>query len=736
MIRLVSPIVSARLRAAVMFVSIGLPTATAWVALQPSVVVAQEAPAKDPMVSAAEDFWHFGKIARYDLANEKAKEVIAAGTGDKVKLLSTFEKIADDRGDNLDEWLIRWQGVADLKETANQLATLVNEGRFERRALPDYIDTNIARLGSGDRPYRLALVQLRESGELAVAPMLAVLNDPAKQALHGPVRRAILDLGRAALNPLVAATESTNEQQVEMVVSLLGQLGYDAAVPYLVRVVEKGPSENIKVATQLALKNLQYNGGASGDLFYDLAEKLYYEKSSLVADNRFPTANIWREEAGKGLMRAPVAPAIFNEVMSMRAAERALSTGSTGDALSLWLAANYKREAELPAGEKDTTRTEGQPDAHYYGVTAGTQYLNATLSRALRDNNSAVALGAVKSLQQIVGDANFKTDGGASPLIDAMQYGDRRVRFEAAFTLAQALPQTAFVGQDLVVPLLAEAVSQTGQPSVLAVMPSQEAINSVVEPLKSQGFIATGATNAASALSAAATLPAIDVVLISDDLAPAEIESLLGLIGQSPKTRAAAKLFIVKSNATQWEARKASDPTISTTTTTDTTALKEALTSARVASGALPLDPELATQYATRAGELIKKLAISRGQVLDLSPARSTLLGALEDTRPAVVKLAGEGLGLLDNADAQKGLLLKATTEATVEEVKISLFQSLATSAKFFGNKLDPQQIEALDTAVKSATTPAVKSAAAEARGALNLPSEQAKALILGQAGL
>jgi hypothetical protein len=64
--------------------------------------------------------------------------------------------------------------------------------------------------------------------------------------------------------------------------------------------------------------------------------------------------------------------------------------GSQGDALSLWLAANYKREVELPEGAVDTTRLENQPDAHYYGVVTGSQYLNSALDRTIRDRNAPV----------------------------------------------------------------------------------------------------------------------------------------------------------------------------------------------------------------------------------------------------------------------------------------------------------------------------------------------------------
>lgn len=716
------------LRAAVLGLSLAtvLPT----VVFTPAPAIAQ-ALAADPLAKSVEDFWHFGKVARYDVAAAKAQEILSSGA-EPLKVTEAFEKVATDRGDNIDEWLVRWQGVEALKTQAAGLQKLINEGRFTRRADPKFIETNIKRLSGGDRPYRLALVQLRESGELAVPALLDVLKDPNRQAEHGPARRAIVDLGRSALNPLVAGTFSTDPVQVETVVTILGDLGYESAVPYLARLTQNAMTPNVKKVAEDAIARI--NGGSASvnaaDAFYDLAEKQYYGKTSLVADQRFPLANVWKFDVEKGIVRTPVPHAIFNDVMTLSAAEQAMSLNTTKDALSLWLAADFKREVDLPKDTKDETRPENWPSAHFYAVTAGAQYANAALGRALKDRNNAVALGAVKALQEIVGDSNFDA-GESAPLIEAMQFGDRRVRFEAAFSLAQALPQKQFAGQELVTPLLAEAVSQTGQPSVLVVLPTQEAVNGVVQPLKTQGFIATGAINAAGALSASANVPAIDVVILSEDLPPVEIESLLGLISRSPKLRAAGKLVITASTASQWEARKASDPTISTTTSSAPDSLKDAVARARDATGALPLDPTLATEYATRAGELIKRLAISRGQILDLTPARSTLLGALEDARPEIVKLAGEGLALMNSDDAQKGILIKATTEGVADDIKVSLFKSLAVSAKFFGKKLDQSQVDALDLVVSSATNADVKNAAAEARGALDLPSDQARKLIL-----
>ncbi|HMB96524.1 MAG TPA: hypothetical protein VKK61_10835 [Tepidisphaeraceae bacterium] len=127
------------------------------------------------------------------------------------------------------------------------------------------------------------------------------------------------------------------------------------------------------------------------------------------------------------------------------------------------------------------------------------------------------------------------------------------------------------------------------------------------------------------------------------------------------------------------------------------------------------------------------KVGISRQQVFPLSPAKQTLLSSLADARPEIVKLAGQVLGLLNDKESQGGLLVAAADDKTADEVKISLYKSLATNAKFYGNLLDAGQVQTLETTVAGATNLDVRSAAAEARGALNLPADQAKSLIVKQ---
>jgi hypothetical protein len=325
---------------------------------------------------------------------------------------------------------------------------------------------------------------------------------------------------------------------------------------------------------------------------------------------------------------------------------------------------------------------------------------------------------------------------GASgaPLIEAMAYPDRLVRFEAAIAIAGALPQKSFTGQERVVPLLAEALAQTGQMSVVVAAPSQDTVNALVDGLKKDaGMAAVGATSAEAAIAAANALTAVDAIIISEDMAGAEVDKLIALAITNPKLQGAVKLIMVKTNASPYVERAINDPMLSTTQAADPAGLKAALPEAMKKAGTLTLNPDLGTKYAMRSAELLKRLAISRGQVLDITAAKTALLAALDDARPELVKLAGQTLALVNDKDAQAALLVKASDEKTADDAKISLYNSLATNAKFFGNLLDEPGVKTLSTTVESAQNLEVRSAAAEARGALNLPADQAKSLVIGQ---
>lgn len=168
-----------------------------------------------------------------------------------------------------------------------------------------------------------------------------------------------------------------------------------------------------------------------------------------------------------------------------------------------------------------------------------------------------------------------------------------------------------------------------------------------------------------------------------------------------------------------------------------TTNLAEALGQGPDAEGAggNGWNAEIADSYALRAAETMLKLASTRNQVIDLSGAQNALVAGVSDKRSEIQVLSGQTLAYLDSPGAQRAIAGMALEAGNAADVRISAFDSLATSAKLNANMLPEETIDAIYELISSNDTdPALRSAAAAAYGALNLPSRKAKDLILDQA--
>ncbi len=161
----------------------------------------------------------------------------------------------------------------------------------------------------------------------------------------------------------------------------------------------------------------------------------------------------------------------------------------------------------------------------------------------------------------------------------------------------------------------------------------------------------------------------------------------------------------------------------------------ENLAAAIVAENGDEIDAELSAEYALRAVKAMYKLALTRNKVVDLALAQDALIAVTQQANPTMQTLAAQVLSHLESPEAQRAVALMALSDENSNDVRISAFASLAVSAKINANLLLTEQVEAIYGLVSSLETdPDLRSAAAGAYGALNLPSEQVKSLILDQA--
>ena len=389
------------------------------------------------------------------------------------------------------------------------------------------------------------------------------------------------------------------------------------------------------------------------------------------------------------------------------------------EAVNLWLAANNKREADLPEGKQDATH-EG-PDAHFYNVALGTQYDNAVLGRALKDPDGAggaegrqVAAGDPRAEQHVPGRAE-RRGLGKEPIVAAMQFPDRLVRYESAIAVGSALPQQAFPGIEYVVPTLAEAISSTGKANVIVATGDVNTANAMKETLK-DAVRAEAAGTASEASDAAGRLPSVDLVVI-DARGNKETDAVMNV----PRIESVAKLIIIESKANPLTAAEIDNVLVNTLVVPtgqqpDAAALTAAINKARRRAGSAAVDDKMAESYAQRSAALLEKIAISRSQAMDINVAANPLMRALEDPRPQIAKSSANVLAMINSKEAQAAIATKSLDDKANDELKVATFKALAKSAKFWGNQLDGNTTDALQKVVETNQNLQVRAAAAECR--------------------
>lgn len=160
----------------------------------------------------------------------------------------------------------------------------------------------------------------------------------------------------------------------------------------------------------------------------------------------------------------------------------------------------------------------------------------------------------------------------------------------------------------------------------------------------------------------------------------------------------------------------------------------ENLSEAIIQNDANSLGAELSSKYAFRAIRAMQMLALTHNTIVDLSKASGSLIQITLSANPEMQVLAADVLARLESPEDQRAIAVMALSEKNSPEVRVAAFGSLAVSAKQNACLLLSEQIDAIYALVSStATDPALRAAAAGAYGALNLPSEKVKTLILDQ---
>lgn len=680
------------------------------------------------------DFEHFVLIANYAVAEAKGVELMDRQL-DAVEFVELVESTGNAR--RYERALARAMNVVELEDLAALMDRTYRTGKLDRARDPSEVARNIELLVGTLRQQQLAQERLVAAGEYAMPQLLDALLQGQNPELRVRAMGVMRDLARQAVLPLVTALPSLDPSRQEILVDVLGQIPYRTSLPFLVHLNQTTKSSSIRQATARAIANL--NGSVEArpaDLFAALGEGYYDERVELTsfADEEYQL--LWNYDAGLGLVMIPILTDVFHEAMAMDMASRALALDpANASTLALWLSANFSREIDSPAEYKNPAYPDEWREAMYYAVSAGPQISQLVLARGLDTSDTPLARRAIAAIERTAGSDSLISMGLGtevrSPLLEALRYPDRRVRYEAALALGKSEPAERFEGAERVVPTLASAVRNAASRTAVVMTGSdRETYDGYRRMLEADGFtVLPLAVNGLDDIAGPiAEAPSVDLLVIGmpEADARAAIES----------ARAMQKLSVTPilalANAEDFGALDrvfGRDQLIEVRRNSiSQDQLRNAMSAVIAAgSGGLITDTE-ASDYAARSLTVLRDLAVSGNTVLPVDDARASLASALNEKTGATRLEVAEVLAHIARPESQTALMDSAIRSTGAEQ--LAMLEKVGDSAKRHGNLLAERQVRRLlDLSVSEDRSLATVAAAVV--GALELPNHEIAPMIL-----
>lgn len=674
-----------------------------------------------------DDFNHYVLIARPELAAAAGEALLQRAQPQEL-----IDIVEASRFQNYEQTLVRAAKMPVVASVAARLDAAIRQGQVGHIREPHRLREAVARLGEGQRAELRAVDLLREAGQFSAPCLLETLQNPQQQRLHPYVRSAMVRIGQPLVYPLSVALGQLDPSLQRQIAQILGQIGYGRALPYLKELLDTGrldpeTAQVVQTAYNAIASAAGQPTNASADqLFLRLGNDFFQAESRGLPlpgyDAQTERGIVWQYAMDTGLVAVPVPGPIFGDVLAMDAARRALLLNPNLDpALSLWLGANLRRENRLPEGQTDSTYRLPNP-ASFYAMMAGPPRQQDVLAVALADRDSELARDAIAALAATAGTFQMVQGGqAAQPLLEALSYPDRRVRFEAALALTNARPTTPFPGSFRVVPVLAEALRQTAQRFALVIAP-QDQLRDLVAAINAAGFTPISGAALADVADQVQAAPGVDLIIAAGNAA--SLRQLIDSTAQDYKLRNAPVVAVV---GTQ-ELASANDtlgrqPRVFLTHRgPEAPQLAAVIERATQSVAGQSLEGEQAGDYAMRALMALRDVAITRGEVFNVIDAQPALIESLRDPRQPIVIAAANVLSLVNSEDAQRAIAELAVQPQQPEELRIALLRSLAESATYWGNRLTPIQLDRI-SAIVTSSQGELALAASRAHGALALPT-------------
>ncbi len=434
--------------------------------------------------------------------------------------------------------------LAQNKELGPQLAPLIDdwmkaaqEFRRDRQRLAGFV----AQLSQGDEGLRAqAAVNLLRAHEASVAPLVAVLADPARAGEHAVAQQMLVHLNGSAVAPLLGVLESPDAALRAQVIDVLGRIGSPDAVPQLLgQLVIPSDAGVVRNAAAQALTRILKHTPNDAEALAMLEQAA---RAPLAAsrDDGAESAALnevwhWNRKTNESM------PVTYDATGAQlaKAVRLARDLHVTDPAQPEWrrlYLTAMLQAAKLRVG-LSSPLAAGPGTAYAVAAFYGADILDDVLAHALADRYIPAATGAAQILGNI-GNATLLSRGGArvSPLAQAAGDADQRLRFTAIEAILKLAPNAPFAGSSNVTLGLGFLASSFGVPRALIVHPVSAEAATLAGLAAALGYETDIATNGRDAFEMAVASPDYDFILIHEAIDRPGVDDLVAQLRQDRRT--------------------------------------------------------------------------------------------------------------------------------------------------------------------------------------------------------
>lgn len=593
--------------------------------------------------------------------------------------------------------LVRFSVAPELQPTGRELADRILDGAKRAAADPAQLAAAVQQLEDPQPTQRAAaLDRLRFAGPAAIDVLLGVLLDPAEQARHAAVRRALVSLGTPAVPPLTEIARQADSPASLAAIQTLGSLPLDAdaRLVLLTLALAEDAGDDVRRAAGGALGQAGANLPAPAAVAAVLdrrAAKLYHQQQPLPEDSQGRVA-VWRHD-GAALRTTQVwlPAAAASAELARRWAEAAWQLAPTPQRQRRYLAAAFEaaayelgRDTPLPADHH----------ARIIAQQAGAAVVNDVLHEALHEAHPVAAALAAELLGGL-GDPSLLSTGGGqpAPLALALRASDPRVRFAAASSVMRLAPAGSFAGSSYLPDAWLWFASSGGRRKALAVAHRSVEAHRLAGLLVELGYEGQAETDPKAAFRRLSQEADFEVVLIAHDLPGPSARDLLYWLRIDYRTARLPAALVSSAERLGEVQRWARDrgPTAAIVRPLDRAGLEPQLVRLLVEHGGPMVPVEVRLAQARAALAQLRQLTAA-------DPARYNQAAIQAVAEPAALhpELSGEALALLAGLgthSSQRYLADLASQNSLPEAPRRAAVAAFGAAVERFGLRLTPADI-------------------------------------------